>query len=262
MPRFAANIAYMFNERPTLLERVGAAAKAGFKAIELQFPYDVAPATLKAEAGKHGLTILGLNTERGEADLFGLTAQPGREKDFDEVFRKALDYAVAVGGNAVHCLSGKVPPEQRAEAERVYISNLKRAADLAAAHKSIKLLIEPINTIERPNYFLNYVEQAAEILTKVGKPNVKMQFDFYHVQIMQGDLLRRFEKHMPFVGHVQIAAVPSRNEPDHGEVNYPAIFEALDRLGYDGWVACEYRNRARTEDGLGWGKAYGLRTDV
>jgi hydroxypyruvate isomerase len=261
MPRFAANIAYMFTERPTLLERVGAAARAGFKAIELQFPYDVPAATLRAEAEKHDLTILGLNTERGDPELFGLTAQPNREREFDAAFAKALDYAVAVGGSAVHCLAGKVPPDQRPAAERVYISNLSRAADLAAA-KNIKILIEPINTIERPDYFLNYVEHAADILTEVGKPNVRMQFDFYHVQIMQGDLIRRFEKHLPFVGHVQIAAVPSRHEPDEGEVHYPAIFEALDRLGYDGWVACEYRNRARTEDGLGWGRAYGLRTDV
>ncbi|MGD9766337.1 MAG: hydroxypyruvate isomerase family protein [Pseudolabrys sp.] len=261
MPRFAANIAYMFTERPTLLERVGAAARAGFKAIELQFPYDVPPATLKAEADKHGLTILGLNTERGAPDLFGLTAQPGRERDFDAAFAQAFDYAQAIGGNAVHCLAGKVAPEQRAAAERTYIANLQRAADRARG-TGVKLLIEPINTMERPNYFLNYVEHAADILTKVERPNVKMQFDFYHVQIMQGDLIRRFEKHLPFVGHVQIAAVPSRHEPDEGEVNYPAIFDALDRLGYDGWVSCEYRNRARTEDGLGWGKAYGLRTDT
>lgn len=261
MPRFAANIAYMFTERPALLERVGAAARAGFKAIELQFPYDVPPAVLKAEAEKHGLAILGLNTERGGADLFGLTAQPGRERDFDAAFAQAFDYARAIGGNAVHCLAGKVAPEQRVAAERTYIANLQRAADRARG-TGIKLLIEPINTMERPNYFLNYVEHAAEILTKVDRPNVKMQFDFYHVQIMQGDLIRRFEKHLPFVGHVQIAAVPSRHEPDEGEVNYPAIFDALDRLGYDGWVSCEYRNRARTEDGLGWGRAYGLRTDT
>lgn len=216
---------------------------------------------LKAEAEKHGLAILGLNTERGGADLFGLTAQPGRERDFDAAFAQAFDYARAIGGNAVHCLAGKVAPEQRVAAERTYIANLQRAADRARG-TGIKLLIEPINTMERPNYFLNYVEHAAEILTKVDRPNVKMQFDFYHVQIMQGDLIRRFEKHLPFVGHVQIAAVPSRHEPDEGEVNYPAIFEALDRLGYDGWVSCEYRNRARTEDGLGWGRAYGLRTDT
>ncbi len=152
MPRFAANIAYMFNERPTLLERVGAAARAGFKAVELQFPYDIPAAVLKAETDRHGLTVLGLNTERGDPGLFGLTAQAGREREFDAAFRQALDYAVAVGGNAVHCLAGSVPPSERAAAERTYIANLSRAADLARGH-GIKLLIEPINRIERPDYF-------------------------------------------------------------------------------------------------------------
>jgi hydroxypyruvate isomerase len=256
MPRFAANIAYMFTERP-LLERIGAAAAMGFKAIELQFPYDHSPVVVKAEADRHGLTILGLNTERGEDGQFGLAAIPGREREFAELFRHALDYIVAIGGRSVHCLAGKVPPEQRPAAERAFIANLTKAADLAA-DKNIFLLIEPINTHERPNYFLSRVEHAADVIAKVGRPNVKIQFDFYHVQIMQGDLIRRFEKHLPVVGHVQIAAVPSRHEPDEGEVNYPAIYQALDRLGYDGWVSCEYRPRGRTEDGLGWARAFGV----
>lgn len=258
MPRFAANIAYMYTERPSLLERVGAAAHSGFPAIELQFPYDHAPAVLKAEIEKHKLTVLGLNTERGGEGQFGLTAVPGRERDFDTLFKQALDYIVAIGGRSVHCLAGRVPPESRPAAEKTFVANLTRAADLAA-EKGKFLLIEPINTIERPNYFLNYVEHAADVIAKVGRPNVKIQYDFYHVQIMQGDLIRRFEKVQPLVGHVQIAAVPSRHEPDEGEVNYPAIYEALDRLGYDGWVACEYRPRARTEVGLGWGRAFGLK---
>jgi 2-dehydrotetronate isomerase len=256
MPRIASNIAYMFTERP-LFERIGAAARAGFKAVELQFPYDHAPAMMKAEFDKHGLTVLGTNTERGEVDLFGLTAAPGREKDFDVAFKQALDYIVAVGGSAVHCLAGRIPADQKAAAEKTYVSNLSRAADLAA-EKNITLLIEPINTIERPNYFLNYVEHAADVIAKTGKSNVKIQYDFYHVQIMQGDLLRRFEKHQSVVGHVQIAAVPTRHEPDEGEVNYKAIFEALDGLGYKGWVACEYRPRGITEDGLGWARPYGV----
>jgi hydroxypyruvate isomerase len=201
--------------------------------------------------------VLGLNTERGGEGLFGLAAVPGRERDFDALFRQALDYIATIGGRSVHCLAGKVPPEQRSAADKTFIANLARAADLAA-EKNIFLLIEPINSIERPNYFLNYVEHAADVIAKVGRPNVKIQYDFYHVQIMQGDLLRRFEKHKPLIGHVQIAAVPSRHEPDEGEVNYPAIYAALDQLGYDGWIACEYRPRARTEDGLGWGKAYGI----
>ncbi len=256
MPRFAANIAYMFTERP-LLARIGAAAKAGFGAIELQFPYEVAPAILKAEIQKHGLTPLGLNTERGGEGQFGLAAIPGRERDFDALFRQALDTIVAIGGRSVHCLAGKVPPERRPAAERTFVANLTRAADLAA-QKNIFLLIEPINTFERPDYYLSRVEQAAEIIAKVGRPNVKIQFDFYHVQIMQGDLIRRFEKHQAAIGHVQIAAVPSRHEPDEGEVNYPAIYAALDRLGYDGWIACEYRPRGRTEEGLDWAKPYGV----
>ncbi|HZP75902.1 MAG TPA: TIM barrel protein [Pseudolabrys sp.] len=257
MPRFAANIAYMFTERASLLERVGAAAQAGFKAIELQFPYDVPPATLRAEIEKHGLTVLGLNTERGGEGEFGLAAVPGRETEFKELFATALDYIVDVGGRSVHCLAGRIAPELRAAAHKTFVSNLRHAADLAAK-RNIFLLIEPINNIERPNYFLNYVEQAAEIISAVGRDNVKIQFDFYHVQIMQGHLIRRFEKHQPLVGHIQIAAVPSRNEPDEGEIHHPEIFKALDRLGWTDWIACEYRPRARTEDGLGWARPYGV----
>ena len=256
MPKFAANIAYLFTERP-LIERFAAAAVAGFKAVELQFPYDHAASAVKAELDKHKLTQLGLNTPPGREGEFGLAAVPGRERDWDACFKQALDYIVAIGGSAVHCLAGKVPPEQRPAAERTFIANLTRAADLAK-EKNITLLIEPINAIDRPDYFLNRVEHAADIIAKVGRPNVKIQFDFYHVQIVGGDLIRRFERHQPFVGHVQIASVPERHEPDEGEINYPAIFQALDRFGWSGWTACEYRPGGRTEDGLGWGKPYGI----
>jgi hydroxypyruvate isomerase len=256
MPKFAANIAYLFTECP-LIERFAAAAATGFKAVELQFPYDHAPSAVKAELDKHQLTQLGLNTPQGREGEFGLAAVPGRERDWDAAFKQALDYIVAIGGSAVHCLAGKVPPEQRPAAERTFIANLTRAADLAK-EKNITLLIEPINAIDRPDYFLNRVEHAADIIAKVGRPNVKIQFDFYHVQIVGGDLIRRFEKHQPFVGHVQIASVPERHEPDEGEINYPAIFQALDRFGWSGWTACEYRPRGKTEDGLHWGKPYGI----
>lgn len=256
MPKFAANIAYLFTERP-LIERFAAAAAAGFKAVELQFPYDYAPSAVKAELDKHKLTQLGLNTPPGREGEFGLAAVPGRERDWDASFKQALDYIVAIGGSAVHCLAGKVPPEQRPAAERTFIANLTRAADLAKEN-NITLLIEPINAIDRPDYFLNRVEHAADIIAKVGRPNVNIQFDFYHVQIVGGDLIRRFEKHQPFVGHVQIASVPERHEPDEGEINYPAIFQALDRFGWSGWTACEYRPRGNTEDGLRWGKPYGI----
>src|SRR5207237_878696 len=146
-----------------------------------------------------------------------------------------------------------------AGAELTFIRNLTRAAD-AAQEQGITLLIEPINPRDRPDYFLTRAEQAADIIAKVGRPNVRLQFDFYHAQIVGGDLIRRFEKHLALVGHVQIAAVPSRHEPDEGEINYSEIFAMLDRLGYGNWVGCEYRPRAMTEDGLGWARAYGLRS--
>ncbi len=261
MPRIAANLAYLFTERP-LIERFAAAAAAGFKAVELQFPYDHAPAAIKAELQKHGLTQLGVNTAVGtrQGDA-GLAAVPGRESDWDVVFRQSLDYVAAIGGTAIHCMTGKVPPEQRPAAERTLVANITRAADMAK-EKNVTLLLEPINTRDRPDYFLTRVEQAADLIAKIGRPNVKIQYDFYHVQIMSGDLITRFEKHQPIVGHVQIAAVPSRGEPDEGEINYPAIFAALDRLGWAGWVACEYRPRGRTEDGLGWALPYGIKANA
>jgi hydroxypyruvate isomerase len=256
MPRLAANLGYLFTERP-FIERFGAAARAGFDAVELQFPYDTAPSAVKAELERHQLTVLGVNTPRGRAGEFGLGAVPGREKDFAILFKQALDYIVAIGGSAVHCLAGMVPPEQHPAAEATFLANLARAAE-AADKAGITILLEPINPRDRPDYFLNRVRHAAEIIGKIGAPNIRIQFDFYHAQIVRGDLMVRFEKNLPVIGHVQIASVPDRTEPDEGEVNYPAILAMIDRLGYGGWVACEYRPRGVTEDGLGWAKPYGV----
>ena len=254
MPRFAANLGHLFTERP-LLERFGAAAAAGFGAVELQFPYDVAPGAVKAELERHGLTQLGVNTP--QCPEFGLAALAGRERDFDTAFARALDYVVAIGGRAIHCMAGVVPVNERPAAETVFIKNLSRAA-AAAAKSNITLLIEPINPRDRPGYFLSHVEHAADLVGKIGAPNVRVQFDFYHVQIVGGDLIRRFEKYLPVIGHTQIAAVPTRGEPDEGEINYAAIFAAMDRLGYAGFIGCEYKPRARTEDGLSWARPYGV----
>jgi 2-dehydrotetronate isomerase len=254
MPRLAANLGYLFAERP-LIERFGAAAAAGFEAVELQFPYDVAPSNVKAELKRHGLVQLGVNTPLTPES--GLAALPGREREFDAGFKRALDYVTAIGGTAIHCMAGIVPVEQRPAAEMVFIKNLARAAE-AAAKAGIMVLIEPLNPRDRPGYFLGHLEHAASIVKKVGVPNLRVQFDFYHIQIVGGDLIRRLETHFPFVGHVQIAAVPSRREPDEGEINFSEIFAVLDRLGYAGWIGCEYRPRARTEDGLGWARPYGV----
>lgn len=258
MPRFAANLAYLFTERP-LIERFAAAAAAGFRAVELQLPYDHAPSAVRAELECHGLTVLGVNTAPGQSAVgeFGVAAVPGREQEFAAVFKQALDYIAAIGGCQIHCLAGRVPPEQRPAAEATFVRNLTWAAD-AAREKNVTVLIEPINPRDRPDYFLTRAEHAADLIGRIARPNVKIQFDFYHAQIVGGDLIRRFERHLPFVGHVQVAAVPSRAEPDEGEVNYPAVLAELDKLGYAGWVGCEYKPRGRTEDGLAWARPFGV----
>jgi 2-dehydrotetronate isomerase len=154
-------------------------------------------------------------------------------------------------------MAGCVAPERRPAAETVFVSNLSRAA-AEAAKVGITLLIEPLNPRDRPDYFLSRVEHAVDIVRKVGSANLRIQFDFYHAQITGGDLIRRFEAHLPSIGHVQIAGVPARREPDEGEVNYPEIFAAFDRLGYGGFVGCEYRPKGRTEDGLIWARPFGI----
>jgi len=256
MPRFSANLGYLFADRP-LLERFGAAAAAGFRVVELQFPYEQPASALRREIERHRLALLGINTPLGPDAEPGLAGVPGRERDFDALFDRALDYAVGIGATGIHCLSGIVPPERQAEGEDVFVANIARVAD-RAGEKGIAILIEPINRRDRPNYLLHRPEQAAAIMARVDRPNVRMQFDFYHVQIEGGDLMTRFALHRAVVGHVQIAAVPSRAEPDEGEVNYPAIFDMLDRTGYTGFVGCEYKPRRRTEDGLGWARSYGI----
>ena len=188
----------------------------------------------------------------------GLGALPGREADWKTAFTQALDYVAAVDGLAIHCLAGKVAPELRSKAEKVFVNNLKCAADQAAAH-DIKLYIEPINPRDLPNYFLNEVEHAADIIGKVGSDNVFIQYDFYHVQIVGGDIIERFKKYQPLIAHLQCSQVPVRHEPDaDGEINYPFVFAEIDRLGYQHWIGAEYIPRGRTEDGLGWAKPYGV----
>lgn len=256
MPRLAANLGYLFADRP-LLERFGAAAACGFRAVELQFPYEQPTDAVRREIERHQLKILGINTPLGPAGEPGLAGVPGQEREFDVLFRRALEYAVAIGATAIHCMSGQVPPDREADGEKVFAANITHAADLAG-ERGITILIEPINRRDRPDYLLHRPEQAAALIAQIDRPNVRMQFDFYHAQIEGGDLTTRFARHLAVIGHVQVAAVPSRAEPDEGEVNYPAIFDMLDRSDYAGFVGCEYRPRRRTEDGLGWARRYGV----
>jgi hydroxypyruvate isomerase len=251
MPRFSANLGFLWPDRP-LLERVDAAAKAGFKAIELHWPYDVPAADLKARAEHHGLAILALNTPVGTYDGdFGLAAVPGREEEFRQGFGQALDYARAAGIPAIHVMAGIVPPARQAAAGATFLANLREVAPLAE-QAGVTLLLEPINRKDRPGYFYDRIDEAARIIEAIGSPALRIMFDCYHVGITEGHVLARLEAVLPLIGHIQIAAVPSRAEPDEGDLDYRAVFAAIDRLGYRGWVGAEYRPRGDTDAGLGW----------
>jgi hydroxypyruvate isomerase len=252
MPRFSANLGFLFTEVPEI-ERIAAAAAAGFKAVEMHWPYQVPAAEMRSALSRSQVSMLGLNTPVGNAAAgdFGLGALLGREAEFQQALDQAVSYGHAIGAAAVHCMSGMVTPDAASAAERTLVANLTLAAD-KAAQADMTVLIEPINHRDKPGYFLHTIEQAASIIDQVGRRNVKIMFDCYHTQIMQGDLTRRLKDHLDLIGHVQIAAVPSRAEPDEGEIDYRDICRSLDRLGYSGWIGAEYKPRGRTEDGLGW----------
>ncbi|MCS6877168.1 MAG: hydroxypyruvate isomerase [Geminicoccaceae bacterium] len=257
MPRFAANLSMMFTEVP-FLERFGRAAAAGFEAVEFLFPYEFAPEAIATELSRHGLVQALFNLPPGDwgKGERGIAALLGREEEFRTGVEKALAYAAATGCTTLHCMAGVVADSaDRSRHERAYVDNLRYAAR-RCARAGITLVIEPINTRDIPGYFLNYQAQARQIIEKVGEPNLKLQLDLYHCQIMEGDLARHIESYADIIAHVQIAGVPERHEPDVGEINYPYLFDVLDRVGYSGWVGCEYRPKGRTEDGLGWFAPY------
>jgi hydroxypyruvate isomerase len=253
MPKFAANLTMMFNEVP-FPERFAAAAKAGFKAVEFLFPYDHAPKEVAQWLKENKLENVLFNLPPGNwtAGERGIAALPGREEEFRASVARALEYAQALGTQRLHVMAGLLPAgADRNRCREVYIENLRHAAREAGKHGRM-VLIEPINTRDIPGYFLNTQAEGHAIREAVGEPNLKVQMDFYHAQIVEGDLTMTFKKYFDGVGHIQIAGVPNRHEPDDGEVNYRHLFRLLDELGYDGWVGCEYRPRGRTEDGLGW----------
>ncbi len=253
MPRFAANLTMMFNEVP-FPQRFGAAARAGFKAVEFLFPYEYPAAEVAGWLREHRLENALFNLPPGDwaAGERGLASLPGREDEFHCGVARAIEYALALGTRRLHMMAGLVPPGADPRLRRdVYLDNLRYAARAVGEH-GIELLIEPINGRDMPGYFLHSQAQAHALREEAGAANVKVQMDFYHAQIVEGDLATTFRKYADGIGHVQIASVPARHEPDDGEVNYPYLFRLLDELGYEGWVGCEYRPRGRTEDGLGW----------
>ena len=256
MPKFAANLSMMFNEHD-FPNRFSAAAKAGFDAVEFLFPYDYSPAEVAQWHKENNLKNVLFNLPPGDwaAGERGIAALPGREAEFRAGVAKAVEYALALGTPQLHMMAGLVPAgSDMAIHRKTYFENMKFAAQALAKH-NLNLLLEPINTRDMPGYFLNTQVQAHELRVESGEPNVKVQMDFYHAQIMEGDLAETFKKYFKDIGHTQIASVPKRNEPDDGEVNYPYLYQLLDEMGYEGYVGCEYRPKGKTEDGLAWFKA-------
>jgi hydroxypyruvate isomerase len=256
MPRFAANLSMLYGEVP-LIDRFAAAAADGFKAVEILFPYEHDAAALRAHADAAGVEIVLINTppgdrERGER---GMAALPGREQDFAASIATARDYARAFGCPRIHVMAGVTANIDPARCRATYIANLRQAAERAAAD-GITLLIEPINPRDVPGYYLNRQDHAHELRKAVGAANLKVQMDLYHCQIVEGDVAMKLQRYIAHVGHMQVAGVPERHEPSIGEVNYPYLFELIDRLGYQGWIGCEYRPKAGTSAGLGWVKRY------
>ncbi|MBM3490523.1 MAG: TIM barrel protein [Alphaproteobacteria bacterium] len=263
MPRFAANLTYLFNEHP-FAERFRAAAEAGFRAVEYLFPYAYTKDDLAAWKTAAGLEQVLINAPAGKWDEGerGLACLPDRKAEFREGVDRAIDYARMLDCRRVHLVAGKAPAggPERVPFEDTYRENLAFAAD-RLAEADIVGLLEPLNgKYDAPSFFLQTTHQARAILRELNRPNLKLQFDAYHVQIMQGDLVRTFRDCLPDIGHMQVANPPERNEPDSGETDYGYFFRAVDQAGYAGWIGCEYKPRAGTRAGLGWGRAFGLRT--
>jgi hydroxypyruvate isomerase len=247
--RLSANISMLFREWP-FEDRIAAAADAGFAAVECQFPYDVPADVLARRLAAAGLPMVSLNTPAGPT--FGAAALPGAEARFRDDFSRALAYAAALGAPCIHVMSGVTGGLTEA-ARTTFVANLRRAADAAPR---VTLLIEPLNGRDRPGYFVSRSDEVAALLVEIDRPNVKMMFDLYHVQIMEGDLIARIDRHFPLIGHVQIASVPDRQEPDLGEVAYERVFEALRARGWAGFVGAEYNPRGATLEGLGWARPW------
>lgn len=257
MPRFAANLSMMYQEH-AFLDRFGAAAKDGFKGIEFLFPYAHPAADIRARLTQHSLTQVLFNGPPGDWDAGerGLASLPGREAEFRQSVDTALEYARVLGNERVHLMAGLIRPgEERARHRATYVRNLDYAARQAAS-AGVSVVIEPINTRDIPGFFLNRQDEAHAVCAEVGAGNLKVQMDIYHCQIVEGDLAMKLRQYIAGIGHIQIAGVPERHEPDLGEINYPYLFRLMDELGYAGWVGCEYRPKAGTSAGLAWARAW------
>lgn len=258
MPRFAANLTMLYNEVP-FLDRFEKAASAGFAGVEYLFPYDFPVEDLVARLKANGLKQVLHNLPAGNwgAGERGIAILPDRVEEFRAGVDKAITYATALGCPQVNILAGIAPAgADKAELHKTFVENLKFAAP-KIKDAGLKLLIEPINTRDIPGFFLNYTKQAKDIIAEVGSDNLFIQYDIYHMQIMEGDLARTIEANLSQIAHIQLADNPGRNEPGTGEINYDFLFRHLDAIGYAGWVGCEYKPKGDTTAGLGWLKTLG-----
>jgi hydroxypyruvate isomerase len=259
MPRFCANLGFLFPELP-FLDRFAAAAKAGFTGVEFAAPYDYPAAELRARLAQNGLVQVLINSPAGDraAGERGFACLPGREATFRDGLAQALDYAAALDCRLVHVMAG-VPPRDLAyeTALALYAQNLAWAGERALA-AGVKLVIEPLNPRDAPGYLLATQEQGAAIVAAIGYDRLGLQFDIYHCQTAQGDVTRRLEKLMPVIDHMQLADVPGRHEPGTGEIGWEFVFRRIDELGYSGWIGCEYAPLGDTVAGLAWRRRYGV----
>jgi len=257
MPRLAANLSLLFTELP-FADRFAAAARAGFRGVEYQFPYAWPKEAVAAQVQSAGVEFVLLNLPAGDAARGerGIAGLPGREDEFREGVERALDYARALGCRRANCLAGIVPPDaDRGRHFDTLVGNLRYAAE-RLRREGVALMLEPINTHTIPGFFLSTSAEAVAALDAAGSDNAFLQYDLFHMQIMEGDLARTIERLLPRIGHLQLADVPDRHEPGTGEINFDFLLPHIDRLGYAGWIGCEYNPRGNTVEGLAWAKPY------
>lgn len=257
MPKFSANLSMLFNE-VDFIQRFRHAQQQGFSAVEYMFPYDYPAAALRNALAEHQLTQVLQNLPAGDwaAGERGIACLPGREGEFRDGVGLAIDYAHELGCGQINCLIGNSDPSvSRHKTDELVMENLSYAAQ-ALAKENIRLLIEPINTYDMPNFYLHGSRQAIDLIEQIGSPNIYLQYDIYHMQRMEGELTQTMERLLAKISHIQVADNPGRHEPGSGEINYDYIFSALDRMGYRGWVGCEYKPMTTTESGLSWIKKY------
>jgi hydroxypyruvate isomerase len=254
MPKLAANLSTLFAELP-FLERFGAAARAGFRYVEYQFPYQWNAEELARRARQAGVQVVLHNLPAGDfaKGERGIACLPGREREFQDSLEKAIAYAKAVDCPRLNCLAGLAPAD-RAHFD-VLVANVRYAAR-RLGEAGLQLVLEAINTRSVPGFFLSRSAQAIDVLNAAGEPNAFLQYDFFHMQVMEGDLAKTVERLLPRIGHIQLADVPDRHEPGSGEINFDFLLRHLDAIGYSGWVGCEYNPRGDTLEGLKWARPY------